>query len=154
MSNRIELTLSPSMVTGLLATLPWLVLVGFLMVAATSGKPWLLTGLPVALAGAAFQFRHNGLLRGDSTVTALRLEDGELSAQLRDNRRIPVVVSVTSRVGSRLALLKLRPIGTRFRSHSAILLATSARIRGNVPEDEFRRLRVWLRLGRSETTPG
>ncbi|MBW0148874.1 hypothetical protein [Marinobacter arenosus] len=152
MSSRIELTLSPSVTIGLLAIVPWLVLFAFLVAAAYGGKTWLLAGVPVALAGATIQYRRSGMLVGNSAVTALRLEQGQLSARLGDGRQVSVEAVGTSRLGPRLALLKLRPTGTRVRSYSAILLADSTGLRGNVPEDEFRRLRVWLRLGRSRPT--
>lgn len=153
MSSRIELTLHPSVTTGLLATVPWLVLFFFLVVAAYEGKPWLLVGLPVTLVGASIQYRRSGMLVGDSAVNALMVEQGQLSARLGDGRHVNVEAAGTSRLGPRLALLKLRPQGTRVKAYSAILLANSSCFRGNVPEDEFRRLRVWLRLGRSRSTP-
>ncbi|MBW4935777.1 hypothetical protein [Marinobacter sp. F4206] len=153
MSNRIELTLHPSVATGLLATVPWLALLGFLVAAAHGGKPWLLAGIPVALAGAGLQYRRSGLLRGNSAINRLTVERGQLSARLGDGRQIAVKAAGTSRLGSRLALLKLRPIGTTVKAYSAILLANTAHLRGNVPEDEFRRLRVWLRLGKPQSPP-
>ena len=147
MSSRIDLTLSPSGAVGLLASAPWLALLGFLAVAISAGKPWLLIGLPVALVGAILQYRGSGRLQGSSTVNVLRVEEGQLSARLGDGREIAVIATGASRLGPRLALLKLRPVGTRVRTYSAILLANTAYLRGNVPEDEFRRLRMWLRLG-------
>ncbi|MCM0611179.1 hypothetical protein KFJ24_01675 [Marinobacter sediminum] len=152
MSSRIELNLSPSVAVGILATLPWLVLLIFIVIAAATGKGWLAAGIPITLIGAFAQYRNSGMLRGASSVGALRLKDEQLYAKLVDGRLIPVTAGPNSRVGARLALLKLRPVGTRLLSYSAILLADTAGTHGNVPEDEFRRLRVWLRLGRSQPT--
>lgn len=153
MSSRIELTLTPSVATGLLALVPWLVMLGFLVGAAAAGKPWLAVGLPVAVVGAVLQYRRSGWLRGKSAISVLRVEGGELSAQLGDGREIAVCATGASRLGARLALLKLRPVGTRVKTYSTILLANTAGLRGNVPEDEFRRLRMWLRLGHPKTPP-
>ena len=149
MSSRIELTLSPSLLVGVLASIPWLVLLGFLVISALAGKTWLLAAVPVALAGAALQYRCNGLLLGSHSVNGLLIDQGKIYAKTGDNRQIPVQPAASSQIWSGLALLKLRPDGTRFRSYTTILLAPSPHRPGNVQEDDFRRLRVWLRLGRS-----
>jgi toxin CptA len=148
-SSRIELTLSPSVLVGLLAALPWLLLTAFLVIVALAGKTWLLVATPVALGGAALQYRCNGSLLGRHSVNSLLIEDGKLFAKTGDNHQVQVLPLASSRIWSGLALLKLRPAGTRFRSYTTILLAPIAGRPGNVPADDFRRLRVWLRLGRS-----
>lgn len=149
MSSRIELTLSPSALTGVLASLPWLVLFAFALVTAVTGQPWLLmVGLP-ALGGAVWQYRQTGLLKAARSVIRLRVEQGQLYAQTRDGRQVAVAPAASSRLGARLSLLKLRCTGTRFGSYHALLLANTPGAPGNVPEDDFRRLRVWLRLGRA-----
>jgi len=153
-SNRIKLALTPSVTVGLLAATPWLALLAFIIIAAgVAGKHWLLTALPVALAGALVQYRHKGLLSAGASVTALSVECNQCFAQLADGRTIPVQISTGSRMGARLALLKLRPQGSGLLSCSAILLADTGNISGNVAEDDFRRLRVWLRLGRPQQAP-
>ncbi|TYC59365.1 hypothetical protein FMN52_07635 [Marinobacter sp. BW6] len=149
MSSRIELTLTPSLLVGALAVLPWLLLLGFLLIAALAGKVWLLLAAPIALAGVTFQYRSNGLLLGDSSVHGLLIEQGKMYAKTGDNRQVQVLPQASSRIWSGLALLKLRPAGTRFQSYTTILLAPIPGRPGNVPADDFRRLRVWLRLGRS-----
>lgn len=149
MSSRIELTLTPCHLVGALAVLPWLLLLAFLLIAALAGKAWLLLAAPIALYGAAFQFRSSGLLRGSGSVTGLLIEQDKMYARTGDNRQIQVLPQASSRIWSGLALLKLRPAGTRFRTYTAILLAPSSGSPGNVSTDDFRRLRVWLRLGRS-----
>ncbi|MEQ5817356.1 hypothetical protein J3362_17705 [Marinobacter sp. NFXS11] len=148
MSSRIELTLTPSIRVGLLAVLPWLLLLAFLVVAVLAGKFWLLVAIPIALWGAALQYRSNGSLLGIGSVNGLLIEHGKMYARIGDNRQVEVIPVASSRIWSGLALLKLRPTGTRFRSYTSILLAPLAGRPGNVPAEDFRRLRVWLRLGR------
>ncbi|WP_341581426.1 hypothetical protein [Marinobacter metalliresistant] len=149
MSSRIELTLSPSWLVGVMATVPWLALLAFLIVAALAGKAWLLAAIPVVLAGALVQFQCNGLLKGRRSVKELLVEQDQLYARTADHRKIPVVASAASRVWSGQALLKLRPADTRYRPYTIILLTSSSGRPGNVAEEAFRRLRMWLRLGRS-----
>lgn len=149
MSNRIELTLSPCRLVGVLAILPWLALVVFLVVAALAGKAWLLAAIPVAAMGGLLQYRRNGLLKGRRAISDLLVQQDQLYAVTSDKRRIPVSASAESRLWSGLALLKLRPEGTRYWPYTLILLTSSAGRPGNVTEEEFRRLRMWLRLGRS-----
>lgn len=149
MSSRIELTLTPSLQVGVLAVLPWLLLLGFVLVAGLAGKVWFLLAVPAALCGAALQYRSTGLLLGGSAVNGLLVEQGKMFAKTGDNRQVEVRPLASSRVWAGLALLKLRPAGTRFRSYTAILLAPSQGRPGNIAADDFRRLRVWLRLGRS-----
>jgi toxin CptA len=151
--KKIKLVLAPSIAVGALAALPWLTLTVFLIIAGAAGKYWLIVILPVTLTGALVQYRHKGLLNAGTSVMALVVEDNQCSAQLADGRVIPVHVSTDSRMGAKLALLKLRPQGTRLLFCSTILLADITSIPGNVAEDDFRRLRVWLRLGRSQPTP-
>lgn len=153
MSSRIELRLSPSRLVGLLATIPWLALLIFLMAGALAGKQWLLVVAPVALAGSLRQYRSYGLLRGRQSVSCLFVEQDQLYAATGGDRQVPVTAAAASRIWSGLALLKLRPAGTKFRSYSTILMAPSLSIEGNCQKEEFRRLRMWLRLGRSRPSP-
>ncbi|WP_449286318.1 hypothetical protein [Marinobacter sp. PE14] len=147
MSSRIELTLTPSLLVGLLAVLPWLFLLAFLVMAVLAGKFWLLVTIPIALWGAALQYRSNGLLLGAGSVSGLLIEQDKLYARIGDNQQVEVIPLASSRIWSGLALLKLRPAGTRFRSYTSLLLAPIPGRSGNVPAEDFRRLRVWLRLG-------
>ena len=125
----------------------------FILIAGTANKGPLLLGLIPTLAGALFQFCSTGLLSTKRAVTALQILDGQLYAQLGHSRTMAVEIAGSSQLGAHLALLKLRPVGTRVFPYSAILLTGNRFVRGNVPEDEFRRLRVWLRLGRSQPNP-
>ncbi|MGB1837268.1 MAG: hypothetical protein ACPHZA_02695 [Marinobacter adhaerens] len=148
MSSRIELTLTPSLLVGLLAVLPWVLLLAFLVMALLAGKFWLLVAIPIALWGAALQYRSNGLLLGGGSVSGLLIEHDKMYARIGDKQRVEVIPLASSRIWSGLALLKLRPAGTRFRSYTSLLLAPVPGSPGNVPAEDFRRLRVWLRLGR------
>lgn len=153
MSSRTDLLLQPSAAAGLIAAAPWLILAAFLLAATTTGKTPLLLLIPPVLAGAFIHFRRCGLLKGQGALTSLSVKDGLLRARVGDKSAEVVEVTGSSRLGARIALLKLRPVGTRFRAYTAILLTDLGPIRGNVPSDEFRRLRVWLRLGRTAQQP-
>lgn len=153
MSSRIELTLAPSLLVGLLAVLPWLLLLAFVTIAALAGKIWLLLATPIALWGAATQYRSNGLLLGAGSVKGLLIEHDKMYIRTGEHRQFEVLPMASSRIWSGLALLKLQPVGTRLRSYTAILLAPLPRAPGNVPAEDFRRLRVWLRLGRPRRSP-
>ncbi|SFR55772.1 toxin CptA [Marinobacter gudaonensis] len=147
MSSRIELSLSPSRLAGVIAGLPWLVLLVFLLIGSLKGKPWLLTAVPIVLAGAVLQYRCSGALLTKRSVTGLLVDQGQLYVVTGDHRRIPVRPAPSSRLWSRLALLKLRPVGTRFQAYSAVIVSSGPGCPGNAPEADFRRLRMWLRLG-------
>jgi len=147
-SSRIELTLTPSLLVGLLAVLPWVLLLAFLLMALLAGKFWLLVAIPIALWGAALPYRLNGLLLGCGSVSGLLIEHDKMYARIGDKQRVEVIPLASSRIWSGLALLKLRPAGTIFRSYTSLLLAPVPGSPGNVPAEDFRRLRVWLRLGR------
>ncbi|KAA1172010.1 hypothetical protein FWJ25_15375 [Marinobacter salinexigens] len=148
MSNRIDLQLSPSIIAGLLGTAPWLLLLAFIAIAGATGSRWLWTLAPAAMLGGIYQYRHIGLLRTPSSVVLLRLEEGRLHSGLANGQQIEVQPSGSSRIGPCLTLLKLQPVDTRFSAYSCLLVAGSHWWPGNVTEDEFRKLRVWLRLGR------
>lgn len=150
MSSRIDLTLRPSRLVGLLASLPWLLLAAFLISGAAAGQPLLLVPLPAALAGAGISYRRLGLLSGRRAVTALSLQDNRLTVHTRRGSE-PVVATGSSRPGARLTYLKLRVPGTRFRVYHVLLLAPGRSYSGNVCPEAFRCLRQWLRLGQPGT---
>ncbi len=149
MSSRIDLTLSPSVATGCLAATPWLVASAFVLIAATAGKSWLYALAPLTLAGAVFQYRLNGLLIGPSAVLGLYLENNTLYARLGSGQAEAVSACRSSRLSSKLALLKLQPVASKSSSYPVVILS-GQRITGNLPEEQFRRLRLWLRLGRTQ----
>ncbi|QSP96299.1 hypothetical protein LPB19_07950 [Marinobacter salinisoli] len=147
MFSRIEIPLAPSVPAGIIASLPWLAISIFLLGVGATRYPWLVAGVPLTLAGAAVVFRKTGLLQGKSAVTSLLLEQGQLYAQLGCGQREPVSPSPASRLGPHLTLLKLSAKDSTVRSYSAILIGSNPCCQGNVPGNEYRRLRVWLRLG-------
>lgn len=147
MSNRINLTLSPCIAAGCLAATPWLLACVFALIAGAAGKHWIYAFTPVALAGAIYQFRLNGLLAGASAVLGLEQDQNTLYAHLGSGQTLAVCASSSSRISSKIALLKLQPLAAKSTCYSVVLLS-GKRIAGNIPEDQFRRLRMWLRLGR------
>ncbi|MBZ2167300.1 hypothetical protein [Marinobacter sp. F4216] len=152
MFNRIELPLRPSILSGVVAALPWLAIAAFLIVVGYTRIPWFLGAVPAALCGAWIYFRRMGQLKGKTAVTSLLLEQGQLYAQLDSGERKPVSPSPASRLGRRLSLLKLRANDSTVRAYSAILIDGGTICHGNVPGNEYRRLRVWLRLGQHTLT--
>lgn len=150
-SSQIDLTLSRCAVAGFLAATPWLVASVFVLIAGASGKHWMYVLAPLTLAGALFQYRRNGLLAGPSAVLGLQQDQNTLYARLGNGQILSVNACASSRISSKIVLLKLQPTTSRFASYPVVLLS-GTRIEGNVSEDQFRRLRMWLRLGRSQQT--
>ncbi|MDS1311803.1 MULTISPECIES: hypothetical protein [Marinobacter] len=148
-SSRIDLTLSPSVAVGCLAATPWLTASAFVLIAAAAGKSWLYALAPLTLAGALFQYRLNGLLIGPSAVLGLYLEKNTLYARLGNGQTAAVSACRSSRLNSRMALLKLHAVASRSTSYPVVILS-GQRVSGNLPEEQFRRLRLWLRLGRTQ----
>ncbi|MGO1691411.1 MAG: hypothetical protein ACTHY7_00160 [Marinobacter sp.] len=151
MSSQIDLTLSRCGVAGCLAAAPWLIASAFILIAGASGKHWMYALAPLTLAGAIFQYRLNGLLAGPSAVLGLHQDQNTLYARLGNGQILAVNACPASRISSKLVLLKLQPIASRSASYPVVLFS-GTRIAGNVSEDQFRRLRMWLRLGRAQQT--
>ncbi|WP_100640013.1 hypothetical protein [Marinobacter salexigens] len=149
MSSQIDLTLSRCAAAGCLAAAPWLVASAFLLVAGLAGKTWMHALAPLTIVGALLQYRLNGLLAGPSAVLGLYLDQNTLYARLGNGQAVAVSACRSSRISSRIALLKLKPVASRSSSYPVVLLS-GKRITGNLPEDQFRRLRLWLRLGRAQ----
>ncbi|MBE0485211.1 hypothetical protein [Marinobacter sp.] len=146
MSSPINLPLSPSALTGLLATFPWLLLGVFSAGAAIESSLLLLAFLPpIGLLGWRSLEKH-GRLRGSGAVTALQADDSGVLCQLRDGRAIRCQVDSSSSIGPSFVILKLQPEGTT--SHRMMVLITGSigPFRANVPDQDFRRLRMWLRI--------
>jgi len=148
-SNQIDLTLTRCTAAGCLAAAPWLVASAFVLITGASEKHWMFALAPLTFAGAIFQYRLNGLLAGQSAVLGLCQDQNTLYARLGSGQTLAVTACPSSRISSKVVLLKLRPIATRSASYPVVLLS-GTRIAGNVPEDQFRRLRMWLRLGRTQ----
>ncbi|MGO1501062.1 MAG: hypothetical protein ACTHWH_07235 [Marinobacter sp.] len=148
-SSQFELTLSRCVAAGCLAAAPWLAASAFLLIAGASGKSWMYALAPLTVAGAIFQYRLNGLLAGSSAVQELHLDQNTLYARLGNGQTLAVNACPSSRISSKLVLLKLQTTASKTTSYSVVLLS-GTRIAGNVSEEQFRRLRMWLRLGRSQ----
>lgn len=88
------------------------------------------------------------LLRAVNTVTELTLDHNQLRARFGSGDSCPVAVAGESRLSPRLTLLKIRPTDSRFHSRLVVLANFGPGFR-NVDPEEFRRLRMWLRLGQS-----
>ncbi|EON91465.1 hypothetical protein MARLIPOL_13504 [Marinobacter lipolyticus SM19] len=88
------------------------------------------------------------ILRGVNSVAELTLEQDQLHAYFDSGISYPVFVTGESRIGPRLTLLKIRASDTRSGSRLVVLANFGPEFR-NVDPTEFRRLRMWLRLGQS-----
>lgn len=147
MSSRTDLTLSPSGITGLLASAPWILLGAFALGAALETSLWLLMVVPVTLVFAWRNFRRYGLLRGPRAVKALRTDSGGITCQFGDGHETPVRVCASSTLGASCLILKLHPQDSRSGSIMVMITGKIGPFQANAPEPEFRRLRVWLRIG-------
>jgi toxin CptA len=148
-SSQIDLKLTRCGAVGCLAAAPWLAASAFLLIAGAAGKHWMYGLVPLTLAGALVQYRLNGLLAGPSAVVGLSQNQNTLYARLGNGQVLAVSACPSSRMNSKMALLKLKPAASKYTAYSVVLLSTT-RITGNLPEDQFRRLRMWLRLGRAQ----
>ncbi|PFG09469.1 MULTISPECIES: hypothetical protein [unclassified Marinobacter] len=144
MSSRIDIRLRPTLLVGAIAALPWLVLAGFVGLLSIDGHVWLLAMAPLATAGAVYAVRRQGLLRGQHCVIRLRLHDGQLWALHSNGEAVAVNPGPGSRIGARFSVLQLRQAHSN-RYYTTVLLLSGDR--GNLPSDDARRLRLWLRLG-------
>jgi len=148
-SNRIDIELSRCVGAGCLAAAPWVAASAFVLIAGAAGHKWMSVLALPALIGAVFQFRLNGLLAGPLAVLGLHQDQGTLYARLGNGQTVAVNASPSSRICSKAALLKLHPATSRYSTYPVVLLSCKG-ITGNVSEDQFRRLRMWLRLGRTQ----
>jgi len=96
------------------------------------------------------QFRHSGLLQGLSCVHRIVLQTGALQIVLGDGRQVAATVSAESRVYAGMVLLKLRTRATTLNPPVVILHDRLGPVNANTDSAEFRRLRVWLRLGQHQ----
>lgn len=147
MSSRINLSLAPSGITGCLAVLPWLVLGAFATSAAIESSPLLLLFLPPICLLGWRSFQKHGLLQGADAVIALRTDKTGVTCQRRDGSEIGCRISMASALGASYLVLKLQPVDTRSRSLVVLMTANTGPFNANVAEPDFRRLRMWLRLG-------
>lgn len=144
-SNRADLRLYPSLAAGLIAATPWIALLLATLTMALQGPTLIALLAPLALTGGVLQFIRNGMLRGPATVVGLSIHGNELWAQLGDGRQLPVSASRDSRLGGRMAFLRLSSPASRFWSRPLVLIHFGPQF-SNVESEPFRHLRVWLRL--------
>ena len=147
MSNPIELNLSPSRAAGICASLPWLALSAVLLAISLSITPLALVLLPVSLLLGWQEFRRCGRLRGANAIISLTTDDRHLRCQLANGREVTTRVCGCSSLGASFLILKVESVVTRSDTMTAILLSPSRLCRGNVSEQAFRRLRMWLVAG-------
>ncbi|WP_133297152.1 hypothetical protein [Marinobacter litoralis] len=151
MSNRIELTLSPSVSAGLLAIIPWLGLAVFTVSAALEASYLLLLlALPILALGWASFLRY-GLLRKPDAIVAISHDHAGLTCRLANGRHVPATVSNASFFSSRLLVLQFKPRVPESSPMLAIITGSHAGLRSNVNDPTaFRRLRMLLRAGSPE----
>lgn len=149
MSSQIDLKLSPSVTAGLLATLPWQALACFILVAGIAGQPLLLLFLPIIGWLGWRNYRRHGLLKGRHAVVALKTNAQGLLCQCADGRELPVTVDSASSLGASLLTLKLRVPGAISGKLFTLIISNQGPLGANAPEADFRRLKMWLRTGRS-----
>tara|TARA_B100001971_G_scaffold123940_1_gene114106 strand:- start:385 stop:846 length:462 start_codon:yes stop_codon:yes gene_type:complete len=146
-SNPIELNLSPSRAAGICASLPWLALSAVLLAISLSITPLTLVLLPVSLLLGWQEFRRCGRLRGANAIISLTTDDRHLRCQLANGQEVTARVCGCSSLGASFLVLKVESVVTRSDTMTAILLSPSRLCRGNVSEQAFRRLRMWLLAG-------
>ncbi|MEH6356214.1 MAG: hypothetical protein V7760_09345 [Marinobacter sp.] len=144
MSSQIDIRLRPTGLVGAIAALPWLVLTAFVGLLSADGHMWPLTMVPLAAAGTFYAVRSQGLLRGKRCLIGLHLHNDQLWALHNDSAAVAVNPGPGSRIGAYFSVLQLRHAQSN-RYHTTVLLLSVGR--GNLPSDDARRLRLWLRLG-------
>lgn len=147
MYNRIDLHLRRSLKAGLVAATPWLALVFALSLLALYLQPLFLVALVPAAAGVWRRWQQCGNLTHPHAIVRMTVRDNLLIATLRNQRELPVTVTGASRLTAGLAVLGLRHGGRRW--PCPVVLCTP----GNATQDDFRRLRVWLRLASHDQVP-
>jgi len=152
-SSRIELSLAPSFIAGSLAVIPWLLLAAFNIGAALESSLWLLSGLP-AIGWLGWQsFKKHGLLSGPSAIIALEAENTGVKCRRRDGRKVQCRIGSSSSLGASVLVLNLLPEGTRFTPIIVVMTGDVGPFKARVPEPDFRRLRMMLRIGLPSGTP-
>lgn len=140
------LRLSPS--PGL-ATLTFLGWVPLILLTWKLGQGSLM-GLPLLLTivgTAAILSARGGLLIGSTAFAELRLKGGQLLSADGQGIWTEWLPGKNSRLFSRLAWLELTTVNDPRQNRRLIL--TDLPLLANVPRNDFRRLKVWLRLGAS-----
>lgn len=149
MQNRSDVILKPSMAAGLIAAVPWLVLLASTLTLGIASVPLLLAFVPVGLAGAVVEIRRCGLLRSRHSVIRLAFSGTELRAELGDGREYQVHVTPDSRLTANFAFLKISPCDPALKrglSPTTFILLGGNGYFSNTQSQPFRELRAWLRL--------
>ncbi|MBS3803104.1 MAG: hypothetical protein KGY54_01025 [Oleiphilaceae bacterium] len=156
MSNPIDVSLQPTLGAGLIAAAPWMVVALAAAILGAQGSTLLWLFCPVGALGAWRQVRISGLLKSPGSITRLTVKDSRLHAHFADGRCFVAMPASESRIFGRLALLKLQlDKAARVQPPLVVLFNSGSMgaVSGNVHSDDFRRLRVWLKLGASEPRP-
>ncbi|PAV27194.1 hypothetical protein C8D92_101178 [Tamilnaduibacter salinus] len=149
MFSRIELTRFPCATLGPFLLLGWLPLLTGLVAAALLVTPAFWPALGLATGLLWLRHRDQALLSTGRSVRRLIWQSGALTVEQSDGRSWNARVDDSSRLFSRWALLKLRPVDTislndRLQYRTVVLVHAGC-IR-NVDGTAFRRLRVVLHL--------
>ena len=114
---------------------------------AAAGALWLApvpvaaqAALSIAIAASfAFYLARDAALRTGDAIVALEIrEEGEVSLRTRRGEWLECELLGSSFVSSRLTIVNLRPQGRRRLRHVIL-------VPGNVDDQDFRRLRTWMR---------
>jgi toxin CptA len=134
------MTLRPSFRLAAMLTVAHLAIAGLLMTLALPS--WAkITAVLLLLVNAAWTVHRHALRRSRRSITELAFSDREtLRLTLRDGSSHGGRILGSSTVGTSLVLLNIAIDGRRLPVH-VVLLGDS------LAEDDFRRLRVWLRWG-------
>ncbi|MBJ6138284.1 hypothetical protein [Marinobacter litoralis] len=150
MSNRIELTLRPSSTAGLIASLPWIVLASFIVIAALESSALLAAfTIPVLWLGRA-SFQRFGLLKKPNSIIAVTYDSTGLTCQLANGRKLPVTVTNASFLSPGLAILQFKPNNQSSGRMMTIITGELGALKPNTTDCAFRRLRMLLRTGSPE----
>lgn len=152
MYNRIEVKVSPNHWVGVLSAVPWIALLLFVLAIAAENSLYFLIFCVPALLGGWHQYLKNGLLTRHDSVASVSVIDDQLYVEQRNGQCYQVYAAANSRLYPRLAILKLPAIGSIYQSRFVIMCSLGVRF-SNVCAEDFRKLRVWLRLGPSGRTP-
>lgn len=149
------------MLAGLLACTPWLLLAAGLVTLTFSLHPGVgLLAIPAVVAAYQRWARCGQLSSARAIVRLYRAPEtspgkAPWTIELRDRSRHQVRVLGSSRVTGSLAVLSLRAADGTCHGplvlHGAFQHGAKIWITGNCDEAEFRRARIWLRLGSDDS---
>ncbi|MDP4548437.1 MAG: hypothetical protein ABJM19_07945 [Marinobacter sp.] len=150
MSNRIELTLSPSSTAGLIASLPWVVLAVCTVIAAQETSLLLTLFVIPALALGRAAFQRFGLLNKPNSIVAVSNDTTGLTCRLANGHELPVKVTNASFMSPGLAILQFKTNTRKSGRMMTIITGNLGALKSNTNDSAFRRLRMLLRTGSTE----